>query len=482
MISIVSYIHYFVSYRTGTNFFEIAKKVSNYATKQRHNNDFLLILQFELFLNMSCKKYAIYTLGCKLNFSESAEIMNYFESAGYKKTTFNSKSDMYIINTCSVTSNANKKSRNAIARAKKLNNNAIIMVTGCYAQLSPQEIEKLTGIDYIIGINDKTQIKDILNKAEKKTDTEVFLTPHKRMHTFFPAYHAGNRTRAFLKIQDGCDYFCSYCTIPFARGRSRNQSIKETINQINEIASKNIKEVVITGVNIGDFGKSTGENFNELLLEISKIKDIERFRLGSIEPDLLNDEIIKLVADSSVIMPHFHIPLQSGSDKMLKIMRRKYDTTLFRKKIELIKKHLPHAFIGIDLIVGVNGETESYFEESAKFVESLDISEAHVFSYSERQNTKALDITPKISGTEKKKRADIIKKISKEKHLAFLKRHIGYKTKVLFEKSVNKDTIKGFSDNYINVVIDYQKHLINKIVKIKIEDIVDYQTAKGKII
>ncbi len=428
------------------------------------------------------KTFGIYTLGCKLNFSESAAMLDFFKEAGYNQVQFSQKADIYLINTCSVTANANKKSRNAIAKAAKNNSDALIIVTGCYAQLSPQEIKDKTGVDYVIGMNQKDELKNILANPKKKESAQIYCSDHKDIKNFFPSYKKGNRTRAFVKIQDGCDYFCTYCTIPYARGRSRNQSISDTIKQLNEIAQTNVKEIVLTGVNVGDFGKSSGESFEKLLKEIVKVSGIERVRIGSIEPDLLHEEIIKIVASEEKIMPHFHLPLQSGSDKMLKLMRRKYDSALFRNKTELIKKILPHAFIGTDVITGVNGETQQMFIESLDFIEELEVSDIHVFSYSERSGTKAVDFIPKPSPVEKRIRATRIKEIAKEKKLAFFRQNIGLKTKVLFESCSSLGIQKGFSENYISIHAKGAKQLANKIVNLQIDEIIDKDYMSGKIL
>jgi threonylcarbamoyladenosine tRNA methylthiotransferase MtaB len=427
------------------------------------------------------KTFGIYTLGCKLNFSESGSMLEFFYDAAYKQVHFSAKADVYLINTCSVTANANKKSRNAIARASKTNPDALIIVTGCYAQLSPSEMREKTGVDYVIGMNEKDELRNILQNPVKLQNTKVFCSDYKDMQSFFPSYKLGNRTRAFLKIQDGCDYFCSYCTIPYARGRSRNQSIADTIQQIKEIAKANVKEIVLTGVNVGDFGKSTGESFQNLLKQIVKIDGIERYRIGSIEPDLLDEEIIKIAASEEKIMPHFHLPLQSGSDDMLKLMRRKYDTILFQKKTETIKKILPNAFIGTDVITGVNGETEQMFEHSYAFLKSIDISDIHVFSYSERPGTKAVDFNPKPNPAEKRKRAELIKAIAVEKKHKFFEQNKGLKTKVLLESSSASGKLKGFSENYININTEGSKQLVNKIVNIEVLNIIDDDTMSGKI-
>jgi len=416
---------------------------------------------------MSNKKVAFFTLGCKLNFAETSTISRFFTSNGFEIVKFADIADYYIINSCTVTSNANKKSRNAISRARKKNAKAVIIVTGCYAQLKDREIEDLHLADYIIGANDKAQIETII---EKHSDLIQFkyLTDHKNVESFFPAYSMGDRTRSFLKIQDGCDYFCAYCTIPYARGRSINESIKSIIKNAENIALGGIKEIILTGVNIGDFGKSTGENLFELLKELVKISGIERIRIGSIEPNLLEDRIINLIASEKKLMPHFHIPLQSGSDEVLKLIRRRYSTDLFRKKIETIKELIPEAFIGIDLIVGLNGETETHFNQTIDFINSLDISFIHHFQYSEREGTSAINFSPKPSSKIKKERAEQIANISDYKHKIFLESFIGKDSKVLFESSKKEGKIYGYTDNYIRVCIKYDKSLINRIVDVKI--------------
>ncbi|MCK9254510.1 MAG: MiaB/RimO family radical SAM methylthiotransferase, partial [Bacteroidales bacterium] len=325
-------------------------------------------------MNLSNKKVAFYTLGCKLNFAETSTISRFFTEKDIKSVKFNEIADYYLINTCSVTSNANKKSRNAISRAIKKNPDAIIIVTGCYAQLKPEEIKNIYGVDYIFGANNKEDIERIIENSSKQKIAELKSTNHKDMKSFFPAISKGDRTRAFLKVQDGCDYFCAYCTIPYARGRSRNSEIKNIVKQAELVAEEGIKEIIISGVNICDFGKSTDETFFDLLKELVKVENIQRYRIGSIEPNLLTDEIINFIATEPKIMPHFHIPLQAGSDEVLKKIKRKYDTKLFKSKIEKIKLLMPDAFIGIDLIVGLNGETEENFKESIEFIKSLDVS------------------------------------------------------------------------------------------------------------
>ncbi|MDD2636278.1 MAG: tRNA (N(6)-L-threonylcarbamoyladenosine(37)-C(2))-methylthiotransferase MtaB [Bacteroidales bacterium] len=427
-------------------------------------------------------KVAFYTLGCKLNFAETSTISHFFEKEGYKIVAFKEFADVYVINTCSVTANANKKSRNAVSRAKNKNPDAIIIATGCYAQLKPEDFTNITGIDYIIGANDKDKIATIIKSIEKKETSVLITTDHKDMTRFFSSASYGERTRSFFKIQDGCDYFCAYCTIPYARGRSRNESIANLIIQAKDIAKKGIKEIILTGVNIGDFGKSTNESFYDLLQALTKIEGLERIRLSSIEPNLLTDAIIELVAQNKKIMPHFHIPLQSGSDAMLKMIKRKYDTNLFRKKIEKIRLNLPNAFIGIDLIVGLNGETDALFTETINFIKSLDVSFIHHFKYSEREGTPAVKFTPKTNSHTKDKRAETITNISKLKHKEFQDKQIGTKHVVLFESSRKDNTIFGFTDNYIKVATQYKKELINTIKKVEITGFVDSDTMSIKFI
>lgn len=427
-------------------------------------------------------KVAFFTLGCKLNFAETSTISRFFIDEGFEIVSFKDYSDYYVINTCSVTSNADKKSRNAISRALSKNKNAIIIVTGCYAQLKAEEIKNIYGVDYIFGVNDKSEISKVIKTKSKNMTPSIISHEHKEMKTFFPAYSKGDRTRSFLKVQDGCDYFCSYCTIPYARGRSRNQSIEKTIEQANNIAQERIKEVIISGVNIGDFGKSTGENFFQLIQALANVNGIERYRIGSIEPNLITDEIIEFVASNKKFMPHFHIPLQAGCNEMLKIMNRKYDTDLYKYKIDKIKKLIPQSFIGIDLIVGVNGETKEYFEETLNFVNSLDISFIHYFQYSERDATMALNFKPRPSSEEKHNRAKLIKEISDKKHYDFLKNNIGSLNKVLFESTRKADKMYGYTENYIKVEADYNKEFINKVINVELIDFADIESLKSKII
>lgn len=427
------------------------------------------------------KKVAFFTLGCKLNFAETSTISRYFINKGFEVVKFNEKADFYVINTCSVTSNADKKSRNSISRALNTNPESVIIVTGCYAQLKPDEIRKIYGVDYVFGANNKDEIERIIDNSSKLEQANVISSEYKEMKKFFPAYSKGDRTRSFLKIQDGCDYFCTYCTIPYARGRSRNTEIKEIVRQAGIIVSEGIKEIIISGVNIGDFGKTTGESFFDLLRSLSKLDNIERYRIGSIEPNLLTDEIIGFISSNPKFAPHFHIPLQSGCDEMLKLMNRKYDTSLFRHKIEKIKQLIPEAFIGIDLIVGVNGETDDYFNKTEEFVKSLDISFIHHFQYSERANTKALNFEPKIKPLQKQNRSGIINEISELKHKKFLNENINTIKNVLFESTRKNNKMFGYTENYIKVGVDYNKDYINKILKVRLGDFYNDDILHGKI-
>ena len=352
----------------------------------------------------SDKKAVYYTLGCKLNFSETSTIARMLKEAGVRTVRKGEKADICVVNTCSVTDTADKKCRQAIHKLIKENPEAYVIVTGCYAQLNPQLIADIEGVDLVLGAEQKGQLFDFVQSLEKKGKGEVHSTATKDIRSFVPSCSRGERTRYFLKVQDGCDYFCSYCTIPFARGRSRNGKIEDLVKQAEEAAAEGGNEIVITGVNIGDFGKTTGESFFDLIKALDKVEGISRYRISSIEPNLLTDEIIEYVSHSRAFMPHFHIPLQSGSDDVLKLMRRRYDTALFASKIEKIRSVLPDAFIGVDVIVGTRGETPEFFEDAYRFIKSLDITQLHVFSYSERPGTQALKIDYVVSPEEKHQR------------------------------------------------------------------------------
>ena len=382
---------------------------------------------------------------------------------GVRKIRPGEKADICVVNTCSVTELADKKCRQAIRRIGKQHPDAFIVVTGCYAQLKPEEVAHIEGVDLVIGAEHKLDILQYLNNLEKKEDSgTVIASPSKDIRTFSPSCSADDRTRHFLKVQDGCDYFCSYCTIPFARGRSRNGSIASMVEQAEEVARKGGKEIVLTGVNIGDFGKSTNETFIDLIRALDNVEGITRYRISSIEPNLITDEAIDFVANSKRFAPHFHIPLQSGSDAVLKLMRRRYDTALFRHKIEKIKSIMPHAFIGVDVIVGTRGETDEYFEEAKQFIDSLDITQLHVFSYSERPGTQALKIDYIVDPKTKHDRSQQLLNISEHKLHAFYEKHIGQTANVLFEHTKKDGMMHGFTENYIKVEVPYQASLVNE--------------------
>lgn len=415
------------------------------------------------------KKAAYYTLGCKLNFAETSTIGKVLSEQGVRKVRPGEKADICVINTCSVTELADKKCRQAIRRISKQHPNAFVVVTGCYAQLKPEEVAHIEGVDLVLGAEQKLDILYYLNDLHKTdADGEIHTSASKDIRTFTPSCSADDRTRHFLKVQDGCDYFCSYCTIPFARGRSRNGSIESLVKQAEEVAAQGGKEIVLTGVNIGDFGKTTGETFIDLIRALDEVEGIERYRISSIEPNLITDEAIDFVAGSKRFAPHFHIPLQSGSDDVLKLMRRRYDTALFRHKIEKIKSILPDAFIGVDVIVGTRGETDAYFEDARRFIESLDVTQLHVFSYSERPGTQALKIDYVVDPKVKHIRSQILLDLSEKKLQAFYEAHIGREAKVLFEHTKKDGMMHGFTENYIKVETPYDASLINETRRIRL--------------
>ena len=400
-------------------------------------------------------KIAFHTLGCKLNFSETSSISRTFNKDKYSIVPFNSKADVYVINTCSVTENADKKTKSLIKLILKKNINGFIAIIGCYAQLKTKEISRIEGVDLVIGAKEKFRLAEYVKDAFKDNLDKINSCDISKVNFFNEAYSLGeNRTRAFLKVQDGCDYKCSYCTIPLARGVSRSDSIENIILNIHKIAKEGIKEVVITGVNTGDFGKrmnSNKNNFLQLICELDKIESISRFRISSIEPNLLNDNIIKFVSKSKKFVPHFHIPLQSGSDKILKKMKRRYLTNLFLNKINTIKKHMPDSCIGVDVIVGFPGESEDEFRKTYNLLSELDISYLHVFKYSERSNTEALNYSNVIPELTRKKRSHILRKLSLKKRKYFYQSQIGKKLNILFESENKNGFIEGYTENYIKV-------------------------------
>ena len=423
------------------------------------------------------KTAVYYTLGCKLNFSETSTIGKILREAGVRTARKGEKADICVVNTCSVTEMADKKCRQAIHRLVKQHPGAFVVVTGCYAQLKPGDVAQIKGVDVVLGAEQKSDLLRYLGNLQKHEEGEAFTTATKDIRSFSPSCSRGDRTRFFLKVQDGCDYFCSYCTIPFARGRSRNGTIASMVKQAEEVASNGGKEIVLTGVNIGDFGKSTGETFIDLIRALDEVEGIVRYRISSIEPNLITDEAIDFVACSRRFAPHFHIPLQSGSDEVLKLMRRRYDTILFRHKIEKIKEVMPHAFIGVDVIVGTRGETDTCFEEARTFIESLDISQLHVFSYSERPGTQALKIDHVVDPKTKHARSQQLLDISDRKLHAFYEAHIGQKANVLFEQTRKGGMMHGFTENYIKVEIPYDHSLVNETRQVILEGWNEDKTA-----
>ena len=413
------------------------------------------------------KKAAYYTLGCKLNFSETSTIGKMLKEAGVRTVRKGEKADICVINTCSVTEVADKKCRQAIHRLVKNHPGAFVVVTGCYAQLKPEQVASIEGVDVVLGAEQKGELMHYLGNLQKHDKGEAHTSAFKDIRSFAPSCSRGDRTRYFLKVQDGCDYFCSYCTIPFARGRSRNGKIEDIVAQARQAAAEGGKEIVIAGVNIGDFGKSTGETFFDLVKELDKVEGIERYRISSIEPNLLTDEIIEYVAKSRAFMPHFHIPLQSGCDEVLKLMRRRYDTALFAHKIQKIKEVMPHAFIGVDVIVGTRGETEEYFNQAYEFLKALDVTQLHVFSYSERPGTQALKIDHVVSADEKHRRSQMLLALSDEKTKAFYEAHIGRESVVLMEKSKAGTPMHGFTDNYVRVELPHDNSLDNQLLRVR---------------
>ena len=409
------------------------------------------------------KKVAFYTLGCKLNFSETSNVARQMQEAGFQKVSYHQVADVYVINTCSVTDLSDKKCRNAIKKAIRQNPNAFVVVTGCYAQLKPGEIANIEGVDLILGSNEKTDILQHLDSLEKNGKPRIVAGEILKDKVFKPSFSSGDRTRSFLKIQDGCDYFCSYCTIPFARGTSRSDSVASTVEQARQAALRGAKEIILTGVNIGDFGRKNGESFLELIQALETVDGVERYRISSIEPNLLTDEIIDFVASSGKFMPHFHIPIQSGCNEVLKLMKRKYNRELFASRVSHIKAVMPHAFIGVDVIVGVNGETEAYFQETLDFLTGIEASQLHVFTYSERPNTQALKIVGKVPIRERQRRSHLLLKLSEQKRLEFYKQHLGLEAPVLFESTNYEGMMHGFTNNYIKVEVPFNPKLVNTI-------------------
>lgn len=423
------------------------------------------------------KTAVYYTLGCKLNFSETSTIGKVLREAGVRTVRKGEKADICVVNTCSVTEVADKKCRQAIHRLVKQHPGAFVVVTGCYAQLKPDIVAQMEGVDLVLGAEQKGELLQYLGNLQKHEAGEAHTSTLKEIRSFAPSCSKGDRTRYFLKVQDGCDYYCSYCTIPLARGRSRNGSIASMVEQARQVAVEGGKEIVLTGVNIGDFGKSTDETFFDLVKALDEVDGIERYRISSIEPNLLTDEIIEFVSQSHRFMPHFHIPLQSGSDEVLKLMRRRYDTALFVSKIRKIKEIMPDAFIGVDVIVGTRGETDECFEQAYEFIKSLDVTQLHVFSYSERPDTQALKIDHVVTPEEKHRRSQRLLELSEDKMHTYYARHIGQTMSVLMEHPKAGAPMHGFTSNYIRVEVSYGELLDNQIIPVCLGDFNEDGTA-----
>lgn len=421
------------------------------------------------------RSVAFHTLGCKLNFSETSTLSRQLEQEGFEKKAFTEQADVYVINTCSVTENADKECRQLVRRIQKLAPESFVVITGCYAQLKPKEIAEIPGVDLVLGAAEKFNLVEHIATLSKGDATKICSCDIETVSGFNSSYSVNDRTRTFLKVQDGCDYSCSFCTIPMARGKSRSDSIENVVKQAQGLAANGVQEIVLTGINLGDFGKGFDggkkreENFFDLIKALDTETNIPRYRISSIEPNLLTDEMIAWVAQSKRFMPHFHIPLQSGSDAVLKLMQRRYNSQLYKDKIDLINQLIPHASIGVDVIVGSPGETEAYFKESMDFIHALEISYLHVFTYSERAATKALDIKPVVPISVRQERNKILRNLSYQKEQYFKARHIGSTRKVLFESIKQKDPsdiamLEGYTDNYIRITTPYRQEWSNQII------------------
>jgi len=413
------------------------------------------------------KTIALHTLGCKLNFSETSTLGRMLEKEGFIKKEFEEVADVYVINTCSVTENADKECRQLVRRVQKQNQDAVVVITGCYAQLKPQEIAAIPGVDLVLGAAEKFNLATHLKQFTKGDSTKICSCDISEVNDFNASFSVTDRTRTFLKVQDGCDYSCSFCTIPMARGKSRSNTIDNVVRQANEIASKGVKEIVLTGVNLGDFGIIDGErttNFYELCQALDQVEGIKRYRISSIEPNLLTKEIIELVSNSQKFMPHFHIPLQSGSNKILGLMRRRYKRELYQERIEMIKTLMPDCGIGVDVIVGFPSETDQDFQETFEFLHTLDVSYLHVFTYSERANTKALEIKEVVPVHIRNERNKILRNLSYQKMQYFRNQQLGSTRAVLFEQQEKNGMLEGYTDNYIRVSTPYQQSLEHQII------------------
>jgi threonylcarbamoyladenosine tRNA methylthiotransferase MtaB len=423
------------------------------------------------------RSYALHTLGCKLNFSESSAVGRLLQDAGYRHVPFEEQAAYYVINTCSVTEEADKKCRYLVRNILRRSPEAKVIIMGCYAQLKPKEIASIPGVSMVLGASDKFKLAEHLEALASADKPLVFAGEIKDVGFYAPSYSYGERTRSFLKVQDGCDYFCTFCTIPLARGRSRSASIEKTVQVAKEVAATGVKEVVLTGVNIGDYGKTedgrrrTDEDFYALIQQLDLIEGIERWRISSIEPNLLTEEIVRFVSQSKHFMPHFHVPLQSGSDRVLKAMRRKYESSLYRQRVEMIKSIMPHACIGVDVIVGFPGETEEEFLETYEFLRDLDISYLHVFTYSERDDTRAAELGDAVPVDVRRKRNEMLRILSEKKKRAFYDQFVGQSRSVLFEAEHEENSMYGFTDNYIRIQAPYDEQLVSNICEVHIHHI-----------
>lgn len=434
------------------------------------------------------KKVAFYTLGCKLNFAESSSIARSLEPMGFVRAEFQDQPDLFVINTCSVTEQADKKCKKVVREAKKVNPNSTVVIIGCYAQLKPEEISAIPGVDLVLGANEKFQLPTLilpyLNR--ESVDLPKLIASEIRYDLDYHAsYSVNDRTRTFLKVQDGCDYPCSYCTIPLARGQSRSDTIEKVLGLIEEIAAKGVKEIVLTGVNIGDFGIQNGkrvETFFQLVQAIEEKSSIQRFRISSIEPNLLTSEMIAFLGSSTKFVPHFHIPLQSGSNAVLRLMKRRYQRELYVDRVTSIKEIMPNACIGVDVIVGHPGETPELFLETYEFLNGLDISYLHVFPYSERPNTYAVDIKPKVDGMQKAERSKMLHILSDKKRHAFYESQAGLKGQVLFEESATPGTMEGFSENYVRVVVPFDPLQINTVQQVRYKSLNESGEMLGVVV
>ena len=414
-------------------------------------------------------RVAFHTMGCKTNFSETSIISSEMQRYGYEKVSYKDEADIYVLNTCSVTENADKEARKLIRKARRLNPFAKIAVIGCYAQLQPEQISKIPGVDLVLGASEKFNLLSHLNSLNGTNESKIITSTIKNISSFQPSFTNGERTRSYLKIQDGCNYNCSFCTIPLARGRSRSDTIENTVKIAQNIADSGAKEIVLTGINIGDFGSEKDESFLQLIMTLDNLKGIERFRISSIEPNLLSDEIISFCADSNKFVPHFHIPLQSGSDSILKSMKRRYNTDLYKSRVEYIKELIPDCCIGVDVIVGYPGEGEEHFEQTKAFIESIDISYLHVFSYSQRKDTLAASLNNQVTKEHKDYRSKALHILSNKKRTEFYNQYINTIRPVLVEQSIN-GKIQGFTDNYIKVNIDKHLSCQNTIISVLLND------------